>query len=547
MTVAVEPVRVHEPTWQFDWLTPARCRIMLVALLLLAGVAQVRYLNHKCPLDLSGDEAQYWDWSRRLDWSYFSKGPLVAYVIRASCAIFGDTMPAVRYPAVLLGLGTAVVTYLLTKKLFGNERLALGAVLLGAVVPMFMAGSIFMTIDPPLFFCWACATYFLAVAVFDAKPWAWVLVGVFVGLGILAKYAMFVWPPSMFLFLSLESRRRGIRIGRGPVVATIIALLFMTPVVVWNAKNGWVSVLHVMAQTGTRGGSLSRGNFFELIGSQVGAVGPVIVALMVGGTAYTFRARGENEPNAPQLRMLMWIGLPFFILTALSSLFAKAQANWPAPAYFTLMIVAAYFLATRMRSPQSWRRWRGLVYATILIGIALIPIVRDPSLLFPPARLINRALPARMQIEPGPMLTKVVGWRLLGERVGQELSTLRPGAFILCDDYMQTAETAFYTPGQPITYCAGSYFSQSPKRMTQYDVWPDRSLEPETTTLLGRDAVYVGKGGELPSDIPAAFDRIEKLPEIPVIVRGEVVKTFKLWRCYGLKGMPRPNKPRTYG
>src|SRR3954462_605889 len=107
MTVAVEAPRAPERAWKLRWLTPPRCRIILVALLLLGGVAQVRYLNHACPLDLSGDEAQYWDWSRRLDWSYFSKGPLVAYVIRASCAMFGETMPAVRYPAVAFGLGTS--------------------------------------------------------------------------------------------------------------------------------------------------------------------------------------------------------------------------------------------------------------------------------------------------------------------------------------------------------------------------------------------------------------------------------------------------------
>ena len=82
------------PPWRLGWLTPARCRIILAIVLLFDVVGHVRYLNHNCPIDLSGDEAQYWDWSRKLDWSYYSKGPLVAYIIRASSAIFGDTMRA---------------------------------------------------------------------------------------------------------------------------------------------------------------------------------------------------------------------------------------------------------------------------------------------------------------------------------------------------------------------------------------------------------------------------------------------------------------------
>ena len=77
--------------------------------------------------------------------------------------------------------------------------------------------------------------------------------------------------------------------------------------------------------------------------------------------------------------------------------------------------------------------------------------------------------------------------------------------------------------------------------MTQYDIWADRRLDA-ASPLIGRDAIYVGKGGEVPPEIPRAFETIEKLPEIPVIVRGELVKSFKLWRCRGFKGMSRPTQ-----
>src|SRR3954466_667964 len=161
--VPAAPASVAAPSTatrlRLDWLTPAWCRTILALVLALGFLSHVRYLNHNCPIDLSGDEAQYWDWSRNLDLSYYSKGPLIAYIIRASCAIFGDTMPAVRYPALLLGVGTSILTYLLTRFLFNSERLALGAVLLFHIVPMFIAGSMLMTIDSPMFFCWALATF----------------------------------------------------------------------------------------------------------------------------------------------------------------------------------------------------------------------------------------------------------------------------------------------------------------------------------------------------------------------------------------------------
>src|SRR3954465_13494178 len=138
--VPAAPASVAAPSTarrsRLDWLTPAWCRTILALVLALGFLSHVRYLTHDCPLDLSGDEAQYWDWSRNLDLSYYSKGPLVAYIIRASCAAFGDTMPAVRLPALVLGTCTLVVTYLLARRLFASDRVALGAVLLFHVVPM---------------------------------------------------------------------------------------------------------------------------------------------------------------------------------------------------------------------------------------------------------------------------------------------------------------------------------------------------------------------------------------------------------------------------
>src|SRR4051812_4036296 len=131
------PALPPSPAWKLDWLTPGRCRLIFGAILIFGFVSHLHYLRDNCPIDLSGDEAQYWDWSRALDWSYYSKGPLVAYIIRASCAVFGDVTWAVRLPALVLAVGTSCLTYWLTRRLFGSDRLALGAVLLNHLVPMF--------------------------------------------------------------------------------------------------------------------------------------------------------------------------------------------------------------------------------------------------------------------------------------------------------------------------------------------------------------------------------------------------------------------------
>ena len=156
------------------------------------------YLCWFCPLNLAPDEAHYWDWSRNLAWSYYSKGPLIAWLIRLSTELFGplslsltgSEMPAVRLPAVLCGSLLLLGLYVLALQTTRSDRLAFLLVLLCAITPVASAASILMTIDSPFVTCWAWALVVGYRAVFGNDRWAWGLSGVLVGLGILAKYTM---------------------------------------------------------------------------------------------------------------------------------------------------------------------------------------------------------------------------------------------------------------------------------------------------------------------------------------------------------------------
>jgi hypothetical protein len=46
--------------------------------------------------DLVLDEAQYWTWSRELAFGYFSKPPMIAWVIRAASAVCGNGEACLR-------------------------------------------------------------------------------------------------------------------------------------------------------------------------------------------------------------------------------------------------------------------------------------------------------------------------------------------------------------------------------------------------------------------------------------------------------------------
>ena len=68
-----------------------------VVLFILIIITILRiYSLHISPIELSVDEAQYWHWSRNIDFGYFTKPPFIAWMIAFSTLIFGNEEWAIR-------------------------------------------------------------------------------------------------------------------------------------------------------------------------------------------------------------------------------------------------------------------------------------------------------------------------------------------------------------------------------------------------------------------------------------------------------------------
>src|SRR5690606_25544983 len=76
------------------------------------------------PVELHGDEAQYWSWSRELDFGYFSKPPLVAWVAAATTALFGDAEWAIRIGSPVAHAVAALFLMALARRRWGEEAAA---------------------------------------------------------------------------------------------------------------------------------------------------------------------------------------------------------------------------------------------------------------------------------------------------------------------------------------------------------------------------------------------------------------------------------------
>ncbi len=460
---------IDEPT------AGASRRLRWATLAVLAGGTVFHLLYVACgPLALAPDEAHYWEWSRRLDWSYYSKGPLVAWLIAASTALFGTSELSVRLPAIALGLGTGIFAARLARDLFG-DRVALFAVSVMACMPLYSAGSMLMTIDAPLVFCWAGATLALRRALRDGRSrGAWMLCGAALGFGTLAKYTMLFFVPAAALGLLVSPAGRGALRSPGPYLALGIGGLLSLPIVAWNAQHGWVSFRHVGALAGlSTPAELSAARSIELLGSQLGVVSPGIFVGRAGALA-RWAARGASTRRA-EGALLVATSAPLLGFVLLWSLRGKVEANWAAPAYFGLALLLAADWDQRLRSaePVARRRQRRRIALSLSLGLVLVVVAHFPALL----AAAGLGLPARL--DP---TSRLRGWRELGKAVGGELAR-DPSLPLVTASYQMASELAFYVAGHPRVYNVNLG-----RRRNQYDVWGG------VEALEGRRVLFVAEG-----------------------------------------------------
>jgi hypothetical protein len=512
----------------------------LLATLLILGSAglHVAYLANPCPLDLAPDESHYWDWSRRLDWSYYSKGPLVAYLIRGGCALLGDSALGVRFPAVVCGSLLLVSVYVLTVQVFGREGLACGVVAAGLTLPTVAAGSSLMTIDSPYTCCWGWALVVGYQAAVRRSAWAWPVTGLLVGLGILAKYTMVLWLPSLGLFLLTSREHRGLLLRRGIWITGAVAVACCLPIVVWNAEHNWVTVRHVLRLAGIDRGAAAGGGWswqgpFAFVGVQC-ALMEVYWFVAWVAALWAYRPWRDNDDGR---RYLWWLSVPMFgVFLAFSVKTGGGEPNWPITAYISGLVLAAGWLARQLDISPGWYRrltMAGLA-TTCGLGLAVTAFLHFSDVAYPwLAQLAGPAtdrqpLPLR-RLDP---TCRLRGWHVLGADLDEVCAQLRAEGVepvLAAVSWSLPGEIGLYCAGHPTVYSVGPVVGD---RRSQYDLWrPNPVSNPED--FRGRTFVIVGGTS---AAFAGAFDSIDEPRLVTHCERGQPVASWTVLVCRGFRG-----------
>jgi len=461
-------------------------------------------------LDLSGDEAHYWEWSRRPDISYYSKPPGVAYLIMAGTALFGNTPLGVRGMSVMMCFLAGLAMYALASRMYGAGVGALAAGVM-QVIPLFGAWCMGMTPDTPLLLFWTVSLLALHRAWESPKASTWIMLGLALGFGLLGKLAvLFFYIPAALFLLSNETGRARLRTP-WPYVALGLSLIFLLPVLVWNIQHGWVTLRHDLVHAKVNEGwVLSPTSLGDFIGSQLGVITPVILVMMVH--AVVKRRRIDQ--------MCFWLTVPILAGFVLKSMQGKVQANWALSGYVAGVIPFAVMYLDRFATLG--KHMRRLLAVGVGIAVVVTAVGLYPSIL---GRL---GMPQKL--DP---TTRLNGWKELGREATALGASIGGRHFVFSDNYMVSSELAFYMEGQPITYCVNLG-----RRMNQYDVWPGFE------GLTGQGALYVSTKA-MPRSLADAFEATEPHQIIIKDAKGREMKRYEACVCRGFRGM-ESRQPLTY-
>ncbi|HOK06850.1 MAG TPA: glycosyltransferase family 39 protein [Syntrophales bacterium] len=286
---------------------------------------------------LGVDEAHYVLYARHLDLAYVDHPPLVGWVHWVIMKLFGLGELQARLPAVLLFALTSWFVYAYTRALSRSLRLAFLALL--AVNASFILNVLGLMLLPDCFLLALVFPVMETVLRVEKSP-TWgncLLLGLLLGLAGLAKYtAVLLVPPIVGYFLI--KRRLRVLFSLPMVCAALLALVVISPVIVWNWRHDFISFRyqsdHVLARTAP-----SAKSFLVSLLAQCGAYSPFLFVVAFFGFFKSLRVRDDR------LLLACLIGGTVLLFFLYGSLYERTLPHWPSLFYLLFIPAGVCFLA----------------------------------------------------------------------------------------------------------------------------------------------------------------------------------------------------------
>lgn len=350
--------------------------------------------------ELFFDEAQYWFWSRELAFGYYSKPPLIGWIIRGATEICGQSEVCIRVPSPLFHGGTAMLIYWIGRTLF-DARIGFWSGLTYATLPGVSLSASLISTDVPLLFFVALALL-AVVKLRENASWGWaVLLGVAIGCGLLAKYAMVYFVLCLAIYCLWSEAGRSLLKRPHIYVSLLIGGAFLAPNIWWNAQNSFATLSHTADNANWSKSLFNISDALEFIGGQFGVFGPVLFVALLWFCWNWLKKNAVRQDFGDDARLLLAFSVPVITLMILQAFLSRAHANWAAFAY-----IAGTVLVTAIMLRGGWTR-----IFRLSLGLHLVVIM---------AISVGNMAAGRIPLPGGDPYARVLGWDALAQTAAQK-------------------------------------------------------------------------------------------------------------------------------
>ena len=344
--------------------------ILSFAILLLRII-----LNIHIGLPLHFDEAQYWDWSQNLDWGYFSKPPLLAFLIRVFTELCGNGENCIRSLSPFLHFLTSLVIFYSAHLLTKSFKKALLGSFLYLLMPGISFSSFLISTDVPLLL-FSSLIALCIIKIFNSRKNTFLLfclLGLFFALGFLSKYAIFYLLLSFLFSTLIDKECRRFFFNKSFLLSIIIIIILIFPNLIWNYNNEFVTLSHTASNANLSHIKINVFQGITFLLSQIFIFGVIPFLFLFKKTLSLQRY------NTIQKIFLITFILPIFIVFLLA-IFSRANANWAVVGYPFACILLPTLLNSKKNFMNNMFILNQFTFSTIIvISIFFLPIFNlDP-------------------------------------------------------------------------------------------------------------------------------------------------------------------------
>ena len=313
-------------------------------------------------------------WLQHFDWGYPKFGPIGTWWVHLFVVVFGRAV-WVTYLAGVVNVALMLIVVWRIALLIATPARALMAVVLTSLVIYhnvngLQVSSNLMQLFPTALFLWA-----VLLAVRNQNWWRWALLGIAGAICLLTKYAVGIWFAVMGIWILLDSRMHNRRAMMGIGIAMIAGALAMIPHIEWLIREDAPTLRYMQRQVGGQVNHLAE--VFKFLGSQVGKLAPLLIALVViqlqfkrdGAPAQSWKGAANTTTEARYVSFTAYG--PMLVTCVLGAIWIDLNANW-ATAYFVVLGLWALRYVPRVDTSLALRRVVGVgLFLNILIAVSV--------------------------------------------------------------------------------------------------------------------------------------------------------------------------------